>query len=532
MRRRFMTMLTAFAVVSGVFVVVSPPASAVPLVNAKVTVNRIKALASDEEGACGRPDWYVKVSINGVAFNNEDTDDQDDREGIPDISPDWEFSVPNLDVATLPVRDGAAFVPVVVEAWDEDGGLCFGDEQYDVSPTGATAFLADVRVAPCDVSVEGEAPIACGTPIVRSGTGDDRAELTVTVAVDPPPSAPGLRIRCTHTPAWPQPGETVTVTAIALDGALNPTVVPNQIEIWFSPTDRQTRSGTGSFTRTLTAAAPSFTYGCRLTVAATTIFSGWRRTTVGDPTPNFTFPKPAVPIGYSGGQGSRIDVVFIADRDTYTGPGPVGLNPMFQADVALAINTGIYGFDPFITSQDLFNFWILQDNTGQSVDFATGDDHELPVLWDEVFAFADVGVILHRKGALRDFGMPDDHIASINLVRPDAMGGIRHEMGHVPFGLADEYCCDAAYFYEEVAPNVYEDLTGDEGCDTDAPNLGRVRDACRALEEDGDVYYTSEPGDLTPGRMNDDVMNDNGPANAADIRRFNLIFGDCRIAKC
>jgi hypothetical protein len=27
-------------------------------------------------------------------------------------------------------------------------------------------------------------------------------------------------------------------------------------------------------------------------------------------------------------------------------------------------------------------------------------------------------------------------------------------------------------------------------------------------------------------------MNDNGPANAADVRRFNLIFGDCRIAKC
>ncbi|MEV4538729.1 hypothetical protein AB0J82_33610 [Asanoa sp. NPDC049518] len=532
MRRRIMTLLTVLAVVTGLFVVVSPPASAAPLVNAKVTVNRIRAISSDDEGLCGRVDWYVKVSINGVWFNNEDTEDQDDREGIGDISPDWEFSVPNLDVATLPQRDGAAFLPVVVEAWDEDGGFCLDDNQYDVSPTGATALLADVRVAPCEASVEGEAPIACGTPIVRSGNGDDRAELTVTIAVDPPASAPGLRIACAHTPAWPQPGQTVTITATALDGSLMPTVVPTSLEIWLSPTDQQTRSGVGSFSRTLTAAGPSFTYGCRLSVGATTIFSGWRRTTVGDPTPNFTFPKPAVPILYTGGQGSRIDVVLIADRDTYTGPGPIGLNPMFQADISTVIDTGVFRFDPFLTNQDLFNFWLLPDNSGRAVDFASDDDHDLPVLWDEIFAFADVGVILHRKGAQRDFGMPDDHIASVNLVRADAMGGVRHEMGHVPFGLADEYCCDAAYFYNEVAPNVYEDLAGDEGCDADAPNLGRVRDACRALEEDGDVWFTSEPGDLTTGLMNDDVMNDNGPPNAADIRRFNLIFGDCRIAKC
>ena len=47
-----------------------------------------------------------------------------------------------------------------------------------------------------------------------------------------PPAAPGVLVRCTHRPIWPQPGDTVTITAESLDDNLGQRLAPT-IEIWF-----------------------------------------------------------------------------------------------------------------------------------------------------------------------------------------------------------------------------------------------------------------------------------------------------------
>jgi hypothetical protein len=535
MKRRFLALLAAVSLLTGLFAVFSPAASAEPNVTARITIQRIRALASAEEGLCGTVDWYVKVWINGHEYNNEDSPSQDALEGHSDISPDWEFSLSNIDVASLDQSSGVAKIPIRIEAYDEDDLFCFGDDQYDISPTASKAIEGWVAVAPCNVFAEGDIMMNCGSSVIRAGTDSDRAELTFKAEVDAPASAPGLRIKCMHTPVWPQPGQPVTINATALDGALAPTVIADRLEIWVGSGPVKTVSGAGSTAYTFTppAGAKDFSYGCRLTRGGTTIFSGWHRVTVGDPSPNASFPKPAIPILYTGPRSSRIDIVFIADRDTYANGG----DPNFLADVAQVINTSYYGLNEFLAAQDKFNFWLLPDNLGRADDAADGScDHDLPVLWDDVYAFADAGAILHRKNQ-RDCALRGDRIFSgvVNTaVRSDAFQVITHETGHQPFGLADEYCCDGGYFQQDVAPNVYEEL---DGCAADAPALGRTGSACREWERPTDWWpdpdwSTSEPDNTTAGAANDDLMNDNGPANAADIRRFNLIFGDCEAAKC
>lgn len=546
-RSRHTAVVAVLVMAFSALVLVGSPAAAAPNIRVAITLLHIKALASAEEGACGDPDWYAKVWIGDSFFNNEDTDEQDALEGKPEIDIEWEFFVPDLDVATL---DTPGRVPFRIEVHDEDGGLCFGDEHYDSSPSPNKEISGYIDLGNCtlhgpradDFGYFGD----CESVITQAGTDDDRAEVKFKVQVTPPASAPGLNIRCVHSRIWPQPGQPVTITATALDGALSPTILADNLEIWVNPNPDINSSraptaqagGVGTLSHTFipSDSFKGFTYGCRLTDNGVTIFSSWHRVTVGDPSPGFTFPKPAVPILYTGPRGSRIDVVFIVDRDTYNG----ALDNQFQTDVGSVITTSYYGFAPFLAAQDRFNFWLLPDNPGRADDANDGDcDHDLPVLWDDAYAFADTGAILHRKNQ-RDCALRGDRIFSGVVdpnVRSDALQVITHETGHQPFGLADEYCCDGGYFQQDEAPNVYAESDGDDGCEADAPSLGRAPAACREWVEpvsgwaDPD-WYTSEPADVTAGAANDDLMNDNGPAQAADLRRFNLMFAECGSAKC
>jgi hypothetical protein len=528
-----MSFLAAFFVCVGMLVVLTPPASAAPNVKVSVTLQRIRALASSEEGLCGTVDWYAKVWINGEEFNNEDSPSQDELEGNSDISPDWEFSK-EVDVATLDQSDGVAKVPVKIEVWDEDGVLCLGDDQYDASPTASKAIEFSVGVAPCQVFMGGGGGSGCGGSLISSGTDDDRAEVTFGVDVEEPASAPGLRIPCTHAPIMPQYGRPVTITATALDGAMAPTVVADELEIVAvmnvpgtserKPVADKKVSGVNSTSVTLTPTSGDgdLVYGCRLRKGGTTIFSGWHR--VGMTQRDLISDEP-IPVIYTGPRSSRIDIVFIPDSDTYT----IFDDPQFLKDVAQVINTSYYGFNEFLAAQDKFNFWIMRD-MGRADDANDGDcDHEIPDNWDDELAFADAGAILHRKNQ-RDCALRGDRIFSAVVdptVRSDALQVATHETGHQPFGLADEYCCDGGYFEQDTAPNVYEEP---EGCADDAPALGRTGAACREWERPTDWWFdpdwsTSEPG-------SNDLMNDNGQAQAADVRRFNLIFNDCNSAKC
>ncbi|MEO3859972.1 hypothetical protein [Acrocarpospora sp. B8E8] len=527
------TLLRVFLVAvlgAGLLTLLQSPAAADPIVTVTVTIKRITLLAG---GDCGDPDFYNRVWINGIYHDNEDSESQDDLEGNPDIAPDWEFSKP-IDVATLTTP---GHIPIKIEVHDEDGGLCFGGEHYDSSPTADRFFDGYIDLAGCSVHDprQTDQPYlgGCRTPIVQAGTADERVRLTFELDAREPASAPGLNIRCTHTPVWPKPGEPVTIVATALDGELQPTIIADDLEIWvnlqasaasLAGDPLQSRRSVGTLTETFTPRADMapFAYGCRLAKNGVNLFSSWHTVAVGDPFPNFTFPKPAVPISYTGPRSSRIDIVFVADKDEYDSPA----DPRFIADVAATIERSYWGLKEYLTRQDMFNFWLLPDNTGYASD-ASGDkdcDHGLPVLWDDAYGWAEAAAILHHRGAQQDCAQRSDRIFSV-LVDPGKPRIAAHETAHQPFGLSDEYP-EGGAFAQEVYPNVYEDYAD---CEDDAPLLQRTPAACRSWEKEhwyGDQdWWTSEP-------MPDDLMFDNGRAREADIRRFKYVFEGCEAAKC
>lgn len=122
------------------------------------------------------------------------------------------------------------------------------------------------------------------------------------------------------------------------------------------------------------------------------------------------------------------------------------------------------------------------------------------------------------------------------------MTAVRHESGHVPFGLADEYCWDGGYFQATHLPNIYRELfsLGSQiGCAEDAINVGRTAADCRSFEEDGfwfldSTWYTSDPDALTPCFTDgkDDIMADEGPLRALDLRRIEWVYDNCSAASC
>lgn len=447
-RQRYLNLVLILAACAALLGVMTPTASAAPNVKVTVTLDRIRALNSSEEGACGSVDWYAKLFINGVPFNNEDSESQDDLEGQEDISPGWEFST-EVDVATLDQSSGVAKLPVTIEVWDEDGGFCAGDDHYDASPVVGRGINFQLGVSPCRMFFDAADGVPCGSGIVSSGTAEDRAEVTYSVTVDDPASAPGLRIRCTSNPVSPTIGTPVTITATALDGALMPTVIADELQIVAQrnisgvsvrhPVADRRVSGVNSTSVTFTPIeGGDLVYGCRLREGATALFTGWRRADV-----NPGSAAEPLPISYTGPRSSRIDIVFIADRDTY----PNGARDMqFLEDVRRVVDTSYYGFNEFLANQDKFNFWIARAQ-GRADDANDGDcDHELPDNWDDAFAFADAGAILHRKNQ-RDCALRGDRIFSgvvDTAVRTDALQVVTHENGHQPFGLADEYPRTAA----------------------------------------------------------------------------------------
>ena len=505
---------------------VDVPASAAPDPSVKVTVTieRIRALHSSEEGACGTVDWYVKVFINGQEHDNEDSADQDAHEGQSDITVEWPFTT-QVDVATLATPGQ---IPIQIAAYDEDGAFCFGDEEYDVSPNGSFSIGGHVDVSPCLARLA-EQEFPCETSIVLAGTADDRAELTFKVAVEEPPSAPGLRVNCLHSPIWPQDGQPVTINTASLDGTLGEKIA-DKIEIWVQTDTANIATRTkpvdingvakASHTFTPDPSLDMFAYACRVTKGGVSVFSGWRQVTVGD------IGTQDQRILYTGPRSGRLDIVFIADRDTY----PNGADSAaFIADLENVIKTSYYGFEPFLAAQDKFNFWVMF-NQGRADDANDGDcDHDLPARWDELLAYVDAGAILHRKNQ-RDCALKGDRIFSGVVdtnVRADALQVVTHETGHQPFGLADEYCCDGGYYQQDDAPNVYEEP---EDCQADVAALGRPPSACREWSET--VSGWADPDWSTSEPSSNDLMNDNQAAQAADKRRFNYIFSGCDSARC
>jgi hypothetical protein len=239
--------------------------------------------------------------------------------------------------------------------------------------------------------------------------------------------------------------------------------------------------------------------------------------------------EPAVPILYAASRRSAIDIVFVADRVSYA----LGADdPQFLGDVAGAI-MAYYGVAEFLVAQDRFNFWISR-STGLAESFNQGCDHDV-----EGIAFADVHALLHNQPSpFRDCAPGGRRLFSATAGVP---GILRHETGHRPFGLADEYCnfrnqpagsvCDGGYYEADPFPNLYGER---DRCESDASNLEdagvpRTPADCGSFPDAVDwwfdnTWWISEP-------VNDLMVNNTVP-NAADRRRIEWLLERCRAGGC
>ncbi|HEV8404496.1 MAG TPA: hypothetical protein VGQ13_01190 [Nitrososphaera sp.] len=484
----------------------SNPRTALALdVDVSVTIHRITALDDHDEGPDlnGGADFYAVVTIDGQEFDNKDSPDQDAFEGNNDITPDWEF--------TKPVDASLGSINVNIRIFDEDGFLRGDDDESDIDPGSERDLDLSVSLAPCTVS--GELTGGCAVTLETSGsnTDNDSSTLQFIIVVTEPPSSPGNNVSCIHAPIWPQPGDTVTITATALDGVAAPKVA-DTIEIWVNQQSAAVATGSGT-TLTFTTAAindPTFSYGCRIVDNGVPIFTGWRVVSVGPPD-----GSSAVPLIFTGSRGSSIDIAFVPDRDSYSAADDTD----FATDVQTAINV-YYGEIEFLEHQDQINFWISQDMGDADNDDGSSCELDTPDNWDDDYAFVDSGAIIHTDG-FRDCAQPDDRIFSSDFVTPRTF---IHETGHSPFGLADEYCCDGGYFQNDPFPDLYEEL---DDCEADPDRGGST---CRQFTEDVPWWFDSEWFTFDPD--SNDLMVDRMKAQLMDERRMNWMFDNCASASC
>ena len=516
-----------------------------------LTIDRIRALDVHDE-PWGDSDFYGFITLGTQIRSGEDSPEQDAWEDEDDISPDWGWS---LDVGNV----SAGTIAIEIEIRDEDEALRFGDDHIDVDP-GPDRNL-QLTLDPVLCAISGDLTGGCGATLIAAGSGDDSAEIRFRIEVEEPPSTPGTNVRCIHDPIWPQNTEAVTITAEALDGAL---VSKNadSIEIWVNSRDAPVMSGTGVPTLMFTTgpfAGDAFAYGCRVVDGSETAWTGWRIVRAG------SVSEAAVPILYTGPRSSRIDVVFIPDRGTYTG----ALDPNFLDDIGSGrilppacspgcsprptgmILNDFYEKGPvtagnlFLRNQDKFNFWVSvrpgRVGPNPCDDLEPPGDLPFPAtsVWDTDLAFADAGVVVHTNPNLRDcapYGM--------RLLSSDAANRrvVLHEAGHTPFGLADEYCsrrvggmasptCDGGRFedhpdYEYPFPNMFDTFAE---CLADAATFGPPTPTCQGfMDDNGDgPWFVHDP----PAN---DLMVDNTTPQNADIRRIETFVLDmlCANAWC
>ncbi len=382
------------------------------------------------------------------------------------------------------------------------------------------------------------------TAVATDASSGDTSEFSACVSVTGQPITP-LMVRCTQTPVLPQPGDAVTVTAEVLDPDMQPVRFVDNLEIWVNSTASPVVEGPNVLGRRsysfLAGNGSQLSYACRAEDNQATAFSGWRSVTIGG-------SGGASAVSYSGDSSHKVDIVFIADAGSYSGSS----DPQFLTDVATAIHDGYLGEPVFLRHQEEFNFWIAQ-NTGTAGQYKAsrsegkaganscgdGIDNDgdgktdaadsgcidgcvmtPPSDWNSALAFADSGSIIHTN--------PFRDCAKIGLRLYVATSTdshvFRHETGHSPFGLADEYCCDGGYFEMSSNPNVYDSLAS---CQTDAPNVGRTAAACRQLSKGTNTVsqWTSDPA-------SDDLMVDNKTPRALDIRRILWMFDQCDQGGC
>jgi hypothetical protein len=322
------------------------------------------------------------------------------------------------------------------------------------------------------------------------------------------------QVQCVHEPVLPQANQSITISANVVDESLAPKVA-GSIEIVINsnrtelviPSKNINNSSSlnytiGPFTNNLT----TISYSCSATDNSTSelSFTGMKKIVIGA----FNDSSRAIPVVYTGNRSSNMDILFVANNKTFSSP----MDPNFLIDVQRAIAL-YYNQSVFLENQNKTNFWIAQDmgearNNCESIP---------PANWNSAYLSFDAAVILHRDDFIRDCTRNDQELSTANIATQEKEGYVLlHEVGHRPFGLADEY--DSGGFYESSAPwqNVYN---SEQACTTDPLATGKT---CRKIpyEYGLNKYFTSD------GQPND-VMVDNGQLEDLDKRRIEKWFENC-----
>ena len=251
-------------------------------------------------------------------------------------------------------------IGISLAQWDADDNA---DDHCDISSLSGnnidiTLDLAACILGPPSLAFTGELSGSCD---VLAFEGSQPDGFTFRVSVDPPASAPGELVRCIHDPIWPQPNDTVTITAESLDGTLSPRFATS-VQIWVDNQAAPVASQLGDSLTTTVGPftnASDFNYSCLVEHnGRPTVWTTWRRVAVGS-----TIAAEhggMIPVVYTGARSSRIDVAFHADAGTYG-----SVNAAFLAAVHGGILNGYYSEEVFLRNHDKLNFWIFARSWGR-----------------------------------------------------------------------------------------------------------------------------------------------------------------------
>ena len=547
--RRIRAALVAVVVAATCLVAWSAPAQALPL-SVTVTIVRVaECCAGGPIDLDSEADFYGRTTIAGSSTDFGEIEDKSI------ITPtDWK--------ATQTVDHSNATTDVKIEIFDEDDGLNFRDNQIDLTDNDADRavnFSIDLHPEDSRCYFSGDVSGPCGVEVTTQGNANDGdvGDMILMVEVNEPPQAPGRHVRCLHSPLWPQPGESVTITAEAFgdqpDGAALPPLISDQLDIFFSTDGGATRQKIGgsgrqttlSASRTAGAAGSTFSYSCLAIDRLEPVDSGWHTVQVGDP------PQGrAAPVLLSAARERALDVIlFPATTNVRSQPnnpsntslltypvysGPKDANFLNDAHTAVL---ELMREQLMLENQRGINVWIALDGaaTGGFRDLRGSDgiddtcQHQMPANLGTDYGFGHVRSILHpatpapgNVNTLRECAFN-----RVQSAEAGETGVFIHETGHSAFELADEYCCNGGYFQTPDVPNVYRSR---DACVADVGNLGGVAGDCRGMDSvyDPDTdpdFWVSDPA-------SNDLMNDNTFARRADRRRITFVFDQCDQANC
>jgi hypothetical protein len=353
------------------------------------------------------------------------------------------------------------------------------------------------------------------------GIKDSQAQVSVPDYSTESYLQPKLQMQCIHTPVLPQENQPITVTARVVDEFLAPNAA-DSIEIVIDtnrtepiiPTKSVNSTSRLNYTIGPFTNLTTISYGCSGIDNSTSalLSTGMKKIVIG----SFNESSRAIPVLFTGNRTTNMDILFIADNKTFSSPR----DPNFLIDVERAI-AAYYNQSILLQNQNKTNFWIAQD-MGQ---VKNNCESLPPVNWNREYVSFDAAVILHRDGSIRDCTMPGKELSTANMATLAKEAYLLlHEIGHHPFGLADEYDYPGFFISSYPYQNVFNSKQDCENYIREAQfvdPLSLGTKICRKIPyQDSLEYFTA---DTKPN----DLMVDNRQFQDLDKRRIEKWFENC-----